>query len=357
VVPRRRIREASTGELAGAELGLQRRNELTKSRILVIGGAGYVGSHFVGHAQGEGHEAFVVDNLSKGHASALRSSGFLKIDLRDRRTFLDHLTHHHYDGIFHFAASCLVGESVSDPAQYYENNLLAAFNMLEAMRATGHDRVVFSSTCAVYGVPARLPLTEDHPKVPISPYGRTKLAIEWMLEDYHRAYGIRSASLRYFNAAGCEPDDGLGEDHDPETHLIPNVVRHAMNPQEPLVIFGNDYDTPDGTCIRDYVHVSDLARAHLIALDKLDEFPLLRLNLGTGQGLSNLQIVDAVSRVTGKNPAPEIGPRRPGDPAELVADATKAFEVLAWRPSRSNIHDIVSEVVRWKSEHPHGYDD
>ena len=324
-------------------------------RILVIGGAGYVGSHFARYAASAGFDITIIDNLSTGHQTALKDSRFLKADLHDREFFSNHLAQNRYNAIFHFAASCLVGESVADPAKYYDNNVIAAYNMLEAMRATGHDRVVFSSSCAVYGVPQKLPLREDHPTNPISPYGRTKLAIEWMLEDYYHAYGIRSARLRYFNAAGCEPQDGLGEDHDPETHLIPNVVRFALKLNKELVIFGNDYPTPDGTCIRDYIHVTDLAEAHLKVLDKFDETPLIKLNLGTGHGFSNFQVIDAVARVSGQKLKPQIGPRRPGDPPELVADASEALRVLGWRASRSDLDKIAAEALRWVSEHPNGY--
>ncbi|MCX5861919.1 MAG: UDP-glucose 4-epimerase GalE [Deltaproteobacteria bacterium] len=328
---------------------------MNHNRILVVGGAGYVGSHFALCAHNTGFHVTVMDNLSKGHRAALRCTEFYQGDLADSDSFREHLSRNSYDGIFHFAASCLVGESVSDPAQYYQNNVIAAFNMLEAMRFTGHRNVVFSSTCAVYGVPQRLPLREDHPKNPISPYGRTKLIIEWMLEDYHQAYGIRSACLRYFNAAGCEPDYWLGEDHRPETHLIPNVVRYALGLDKDFVIYGGDYPTSDGTCIRDYIHVTDLAKAHLKALALLDNVPLLKLNLGTGAGFSNLQVVQAVSRVSGIDLKAVFGPRRPGDPPELVADSTEASRLLDWSPSRSNLDAIVSEVLRWVSEHPQGY--
>ncbi len=328
---------------------------MTISRILVIGGAGYVGSHFSFFAMNNGLDVTVLDNLSKGHKSALRCSQFVQADLLNYDNLLNHLSERRYDAIFHFAASCLVGESVQDPAQYYKNNVIAAFNMLEAMRVTGHDRLVFSSTCAVYGYPKKLPLYEDHPKDPISPYGRTKLTIEWMLEDYNIAYGIRSAQLRYFNAAGCEPDSGLGEDHRPETHLIPNVVRFALNLSDSLTIFGDDYPTRDGTCIRDYIHVMDLADAHLKACAKLDTIPMIRFNLGTGVGLSNLEVVDSVRRISGVNIAPGFGPRRPGDPAELVADASAAQKNLGWKPSRSNLDAIVTEVIKWFSSCPQGY--
>jgi UDP-glucose 4-epimerase len=330
-------------------------SDLSGKRVLVIGGAGYVGSHFCLFASKAGFNVTFLDNLSKGHRSAVKGSDFFRADLRDPEALHGHLSRNRYDGIFHFAASCLVGESVEDPAQYYQNNVVAAYNMLEAMRKTDHQRLIFSSTCAVYGEPQSLPLKEDHPKNPISPYGRTKLAIEWMLEDYFNAYGIRSASLRYFNAAGCEPADGLGEVHSPETHLIPNVVRYAMKLAERLVIFGNDYPTFDGTCIRDYIHVTDLADAHVKALEKLDEVPVLKLNLGTGSGLSNLDIVNAVARASGTALKPEFGPRRPGDPPELVADSSLARRVLDWGPSRSSIDKIVAEVLQWQSSHPNGY--
>ena len=334
-----------------------RRQGLGTKRILVIGGAGYVGSHFALSAANAGYHVTVLDNLSVGHRAAFRGAEFIEGDLLQFEPLREHLRQNHYAGIFHFAANCLVGESVTNPSQYYLNNIVAAFNMLEAMRFTGHDRVVFSSTCAVYGIPQSLPLREDHPKNPVSPYGRTKLAVEWMLEDFGRAYGIRSARLRYFNAAGCEPDQGLGEDHRPETHLIPNVVRYALKLQEDLTIFGNDYPTADGTCVRDYIHVTDLAEAHLKALDTLNDVALLTLNLGTGRGFSNLEVVEAVAEACGVHLEPGIGPRRPGDPPELVADSREAFKVLNWQPARSDLNSIVAEVTRWFSTHPEGYPD
>lgn len=327
------------------------------ARILVIGGAGYIGSHFTRLAAERGFNPTVMDNLTEGHRCAVKDGEFFQADLLDGKAFRRHLSENHYDALFHFAANCLVGESVVNPEQYYRNNVVAAFTMLEAMRATGHHAVVFSSTCAVYGIPDVVPINEDCPKAPVSPYGRTKLAIEWMLEDFHRAYGIRAACLRYFNAAGCEPDHGLGEDHRPETHLIPAVVRAALNLDNELVIFGDDYPTPDGTCIRDYIHVTDLAEAHLKAMGKLKEEPWICLNLGTGIGYSNLQIVEAVRRVSGKPLQPRIGPRRPGDPAELVADASRAHRLLNWKPTRIDLDRIVAEVFQWRSDNPNGYPD
>lgn len=316
-----------------------------------------MGSHFARHAVRSGLSVTVMDNLSTGHRAAVQDAEFVQADLADGTVLLERLSRTRFDGIFHFAASCLVGESVENPSLYYRNNVLCAFALLEAMRATDHRGLVFSSTCAVYGEPEQVPIPEEHPKRPISPYGRSKLTIEWMLEDYERAYGIRSASLRYFNAAGCEPLEGLGEDHAPETHLVPTVVRYALGLVDDLVIFGDDYPTPDGTCIRDYVHVTDLADAHLKALDKLRDIPLIQLNLGTGSGYSNLEVVDAVGRITGKRLTPRHGPRRPGDPPRLVADSSRAFELLGWKPSRSDMDGIVSGVVEWFSRHPLGFGD
>ncbi len=330
-------------------------NESQNPRILVIGGAGYVGSHFTLFAVRHGYEVTVLDNLSVGHRSAVRRAELIHGDLNDAQFIAEHLLSHSYNGIFHFAASCLVGESVSDPAKYYRNNLLSAFNLLEAMRRSGHNRIVFSSTCAVYGLPETIPISEDHPKNPMSPYGRSKLAMEWMLEDYYAAYGIRFAALRYFNAAGCEPDARLGEDHRPETHLIPNVVRYALGLNPSLILFGNDYPTQDGTCVRDYIHVMDLAEAHLKALKLLDTMPHIQANLGTGVGISNLEIVQAVGQAIGKDLQFTYGQRRPGDPPRLIADNRYATELLQWRPSRSSIDDIVRQVITWFSAHPEGY--
>lgn len=329
---------------------------LSDFKILVIGGAGYVGSHFCLHAQDQGIDVDILDNLSKGHRAALRCSNFHELDLGNFDNILEHFSTHSYDTVFHFAANALVGESVSNPSLYYGNNVVAAFNLLEAMRITMHHKIVFSSSCAVYGYPCTLPMNESHPRNPVSPYGRTKLAMEWMLEDYHNAYGLKSASLRYFNAAGCEHLRGLGEDHDPESHLIPNVVKAALKQAPELVIFGKDYPTPDGTCIRDYVHVTDLAQAHISAMFKLEEEEVVQLNLGTGVGLSNLQIVEAVSRACEVELNPRFAARRLGDPSELVADASKAQKMLNWKPSRSDINSIVNEVIEWFSRNPHGYE-
>src|SRR5262245_56101514 len=254
--------------------------------VLVCGGAGYIGSHAARHFEEHGIEVVVLDNLSTGHRAAVRSP--LEVaDLADRERLADVFARHRPAGVVHFAAKCAVGESVVDPAKYYRENVLCTWNLLEAMRASGTRDVVFSSTCATYGDPVRLPLAEDHPQVPISPYGRTKLHIEHMLQDYARAYGLRIAALRYFNAAGAARDGSLGEAHDPETHLIPLVLQAALGRRAEITIFGEDYPTPDGTCIRDYVHVEDLASAHRLALAKLQAGEReLFVNLGTGQGYS-----------------------------------------------------------------------
>ena len=330
---------------------------MSDSRILVTGGAGYVGSHFALHASRSGYRPVILDNLSVGHAAAAKDTPFIQTDLRDGGGLREHLLGNRYDAIFHFAGAALVAESVRNPAWHYDNNFLATYNLLEAMRASGHDRVIFSSSCAVYGIPESVPIREDHSRNPISPYGRTKLMIEDLLEDYQRAYGLRSASLRYFNAAGCEPDAGLGEDHRPETHMIPNAVKYALGITDELVLFGDDYPTPDGTCVRDYIHVTDLAEAHFKAMSLLSSMPLIRLNLGTGSGFSNRQIVDAVSRSLGKRITPEIGPRRAGDPPELTADPSRAFTELDWKPVRSGLDEIVADVIQWFTEHPKGYGD
>jgi UDP-glucose 4-epimerase len=326
-------------------------------KLLVIGGAGYIGSHFCLFANQAGFETTVMDNLCTGRRKAAANFPFVEMDLKDAAAVKAHLSANKYAAIFHFAANSLVGESMQKPALYYENNVTAALNMLEAMRHSGHDRVVFSSTCAIYGLPVEVPIAENHPKNPISPYGRSKLTIEWMLEDYNRAYGIKAACLRYFNAAGCESGAGLGEDHRPETHLIPNVVRAALGLDKQLTIFGNDYPTPDGACIRDYIHVTDLADAHLKALTKLEETSLIQLNLGTGQGFSNLEVINAVSKVAGRKIEAVFGPRRPGDPPELVADARAANRFLNWKPVRSDLESIAKEVLDWISKNPKGYAD
>ena len=257
----------------------------------------------------------------------------------------------------HFAAFALVGESVADPAKYYQNNVVASLSLLEAMRATGVRKMVFSSTTATYGVPKRIPISEEEDQRPINPYGFAKLVIERALSDYAHAYGFGYAALRYFNAAGASPDGDLGEDHTPESHLIPLVLQVALGQREHITVFGSDYPTPDGTCIRDYIHVDDLGDAHVRALDLLKPGAELKLNLGTGRGYSVLEVIEACRRATGHKIPAVKGDRRPGDPPELVADSTQARKVLGWNPKYADIDTIVQTAWRWHSAHPKGYGD
>lgn len=326
-------------------------------RILVSGGAGYVGSHAARVLDRAGHDVWVYDNLSQGHRSAALPGRLIEGELTDRARLEATLGERQIDAVMHFAANALVGESVANPAKYYQNNVVATLSLLEAMRAADVKRIVFSSTTATYGQPERMPITEDTPQQPINPYGFTKLVIERALTDYAAAYGFGFAALRYFNAAGASPDGDLGEDHDPETHLIPLVLEVALGQRPEITVFGDDYPTPDGTCIRDYVHVDDLAGAHLLALDKLQPGTNLCLNLGTGRGYSVQEVIDACRRVTGHAIPAKIGARRPGDPAELVADATRARAELGWQPRYLDVTEIVETAWRWHRDHPHGYGD
>ncbi len=325
-------------------------------KVLVTGGAGYIGSHAVRLLAEAGHDVWVYDNLCYGHRQAVPSGRLIAGELMDRPQLAEALCAHGIEAVMHFAAFAFVGESVSDPAKYYQNNVVASLNLLEAMRETGVTRIVFSSTTATYGVPTKLPITEDEPQRPINPYGFCKFVIEEALADYARAYGFGYAALRYFNAAGASPSCQIGEDHDPETHLIPIVLQVALGQRELITVLGNDYPTPDGTCIRDYVHVDDLGSAHVLALGKLAPGQGLELNLGTGRGNSVREVIDACRRVTG-HPIPEVfGPRRAGDPPELVADSRRAQQVLEWRPQYTDIESIVRTAWGWHSKHPHGYE-
>ncbi len=325
--------------------------------ILVSGGAGYIGSHAVRLLCRAGHDVWVYDNLSLGHRASVPAERLIEGELMDRGLLIHALESRRIEAVMHFAAFALVGESVADPAKYYQNNIVASLSLLEAMRAADVAKIVFSSTTATYGAPKRIPITEDEPQQPINPYGFAKLVIERALADYAHAYGLAYAALRYFNAAGATPDGDLGEDHDPESHLIPIVLQVALGQREQIAIFGDDYPTPDGTCIRDYVHVDDLGAAHLLALERLEQGRGLQLNLGTGRGHSVREVIEACRRVTGK-PIPErLAPRRPGDPPELVADSSKAQAVLGWQPRYTQLDAIVETAWRWHSAHPHGYGD
>ncbi|MBA2447728.1 MAG: UDP-glucose 4-epimerase GalE [Chloroflexi bacterium] len=321
-------------------------------RLLVTGGAGYVGGHTVRALLDAGHDVTVYDNLVYGHRETVPCE--LEVgELADRRK-LDALfarardASRPYDAVLHFAAYAYVGESVAEPSKYWRNNVAAGLELLDAMRAHGVDRLVFSSTCAVYGPPTRLPIDENERKAPESPYGESKLTFEQVLHSYATAYGLRSVSLRYFNAAGARPDGSLGEDHDPETHLIPLVLRAAAGRSPGVKVFGTDYPTPDGTCVRDYVHVDDLASAHLLALGAMETpSACLTYNVGTGRGYSVREIIEACRTVTGREIAVVEGPRRPGDPPELYADNRHIREALGWTPHYTDAEAIVRTAWAW----------
>lgn len=323
--------------------------------VLVTGGAGYVGGAAVRALEAAGHQVWVYDNLSTGHRAAVAAERLIEANLLDTPRLRQALRDCKIEAVLHFAAFAYVGESVTDPAKYYHNNVAGSLALLDAMRAEGVWRIVFSSTTATYGVPGRIPITEDLPQQPINPYGFTKLAVERALADYAHAYGLGYAALRYFNAAGAMADGTHGEDHQPETHLIPLVLQVALGQREKIVVFGNDYPTLDGTCVRDYVHIEDLASAHVQALERLEPEQGLQLNLGTGRGSSVREVIDACRQISGHAIPEELGPRRPGDPPELVADATRARQVLGWEPCYREIEAIVETAWRWHRSHPHGY--
>jgi UDP-glucose 4-epimerase len=314
---------------------------------LVTGGAGYVGGHAVRALLGADHDVTVFDNLVYGHAETVPCE-LVVGDLSDR-PFLDSvLGGRQFDAVLHFAAYAYVGESVTEPAKYWRNNVAAGVELLDAMRANGVNKIVFSSTCATYGYPDRVPVTEEESKKPESPYGESKLTFERVLASYARAYDLRSVSLRYFNAAGARPDGTLGEDHEPETHLIPLVLRVAAGRAPSIKVFGTDYPTSDGTCIRDYIHVDDLASAHVLALSALDQpGACLAYNCGTGQGYSVREIVEACRRVTGHPIPTEEVERRPGDPAALYADNSKIRRELGWAPAYTDVERIVATAWQW----------
>lgn len=324
-------------------------------RVLVTGGAGYVGSHCLRRLLAAGHEAVVYDNLYQGHRAAVPAGLLIEGDLADEAKLTGILRERKIDAVMHFAALALVGESVQKPDLYYRNNVLGSFHLLEAMRHAGVARIVFSSTTATYGTPEKMPIAETTLQVPINPYGFSKLVVEHMLDDYAVAYNLGFAALRYFNASGAAPDGKIGEDHTPESHLIPIVLQVALGQRESISIFGEDYPTPDGTCVRDYVHVEDLASAHLAALERLQPGKGIKVNLGTGSGYSVREVVEACRRITG-HPIPVVkGPRRAGDPPELIADAGLARQLLDWQPQYTTIESIVETAWRWHQAHPRGY--
>ncbi len=332
-----------------------------KMAILVLGGAGYIGSHMVDYLVQKGQEeVVVVDSLVTGHREAVHPSAkFYQGDLADQ-TFMRQVFSENpdLDAVIHFAAFSLVAESMEKPLKYFDNNTAGMIKLLEVMNEFNIKHIVFSSTAATYGIPEEIPIRETTPQKPINPYGESKLMMETIMKWSDQAYGIKFVPLRYFNVAGAKPDGSIGEDHGPETHLLPIILQVAQGVREKIMIFGDDYKTPDGTNVRDYVHPFDLASAHLLALDYLRQGnPSTAFNLGSATGFSNLQILEAARKVTGKEIPAEKADRRPGDPDTLVADSTKAREVLGWAPEFDNIEKIITSAWAWHSSHPKGYDD
>jgi UDP-glucose-4-epimerase GalE len=325
--------------------------------VLVTGGAGYIGSVFVERLLAEREQVVVLDDLSRGHRAAVEPGTSFHVGRIGDRALVERIVReHHVTASVHFAALALVGESIGEPARYYENNFSQAAALLETLVAGGVKHVVFSSTCATYGVPREVPIPESHPQWPINPYGWSKLLVERLLADFDRAYGLRFVALRYFNAAGASQRHG--EHHEPETHLVPLALGAAAGRRERLSVFGADYDTPDRTAIRDYVHVLDLAEAHLLALAHLRRGGASELlNLGTGTGHSVLEVIEAVARVTGRAVPHAVAPRREGDPPRLVADPARARQVLGWAPRRPRLDEIVHSAWEWMRAHPDGYAD
>ena len=322
-------------------------------RVLVTGGAGYIGSHMVKLLVDTGAEVTVLDDLSTGHAEAVRKADFVRGDIADVPATRDLLKKRGIEAVVHFAASSLVGESMTDPLKYYRRNVGGTVALVEAMRQAKVMRLVFSSTAAVYGDPVRLPIDEGHPTQPVNPYGSSKLAIERMLAECSTAYGLGAVTLRYFNAAGADPSGELGERHDPETHLIPLVLQAASGRRASISIFGNDWPTRDGTCVRDYIHVSDLCVAHLQALAWLEKGGRYEVfNLGNGDGATVLEVIEAAKRVTAKHLTVNVVGRRAGDPPSLVADASKARRVLGWQPARADIEGIVRDAWNFEQRRP-----
>ena len=328
--------------------------------VLVAGGAGYIGSHTVKALRQAGHAPVIYDNLSRGHravAQILRVPA-VWADLSDAAALVKALREHQIQCVMHFAAFAYVGESVEQPLAYYDNNVATTIRVLKSMQEAGVKSFVFSSTCAVYGDPDQVPITERETKKPVSPYGRSKWQVEQILQDLCAAdNGFAYAALRYFNASGCDPEGQLGEDHDPETHLIPVVLQAVQGKRQNVVVFGTDYPTPDGTCIRDYIHVNDLADAHIRAMDRLGKQRVIELNLGTGRGFSVKEIIRAAEAVTGRKVPVEYGARRPGDAIALYANATAARTLLGWEARYKEPEEIIATAWNWFQKHPDGYGD
>ncbi|HET6441347.1 MAG TPA: UDP-glucose 4-epimerase GalE [Phycisphaerae bacterium] len=324
--------------------------------VFVTGGAGYIGSHVVRLLLEAGHRVRVYDNLAEGHAAAIPEETLVRGDLMDAQRLVEAMDEG-FDCVMHFAAHCYVGESMINPEKYYATNVVAGLRLLTAMRRAGVRRIVFSSSAATYGEPEQIPITEEHPQNPINAYGQTKLDFEHALGFYAGAYGLGYASLRYFNAAGAAPDGAIGEDHDPETHLVPIVLQAALGQRESVQIFGTDYPTRDGTCVRDYIHVCDLAQAHILAMERIEPGKGGWYNLGNGNGYTVREVIDVARKTTGRKIPAEAGPRRPGDPPELVASSEKIARELGWKPQYPDLETIIETAWRWHEAHPNGYGD
>lgn len=323
-------------------------------KILVCGGAGYIGSHMVKMLDRSGYSVVTFDNLSTGHREAVKWGEFFQGDLLDKAALERVFQAHQFDAVMHFSARSLVGESVQKPEIYYENNVIGTFNLLEQMRRSGVGKFVFSSTAATFGLPQKDLIDESHSQLPINPYGKSKLMVEWMLDDFFHAHGIDSVSLRYFNAAGADPDGEIGESHDPETHLIPNVLKSVLGTGPALKIFGDDYPTRDGTCVRDYIHINDLCQAHVLGLKHMtDHHGAMKFNLGNGLGFSVLDIIHAAQKVTGSSIAYSVEGRRAGDPPVLVADSALARKTLNWAPVHTDVESIIETAWAWHRNQPY----
>ncbi len=324
-------------------------------RVCITGGAGYVGSACLRHLAAQGHEVVAYDNLVEGHPSAVGPHRLVEGDIADTAKMTEVLKEMRAEAVMHFAAATYVGESVTNPEYHYRNNVGGTLSLLNAMRAAGVKRMLFSSTCATYGMSRQVPMTEETPQEPFSPYARTKLAVEWMIRDFAHAYGLGFTLLRYFNASGASPDGQFGEYHNPETHLIPIVFETLLGKRELVKVYGTDYPTPDGTCIRDYIHIDDLASAHLLAIQATTPETAEVFNVGTGTGASVFEIIEACEKVAGRKVPREIAPRRPGDPPALVADPTKLKTRLGWDPKYKSIEDTVATAWKWHQAKPDGY--
>ena len=326
------------------------------NEILVVGGAGYIGSHMCKYLSKNNYLPIVLDNLSLGHREAVKWGPLFEGNLDNQSLLKTIFLQHDIKAVMHFAAFCYVGESVLQPLKYYQNNISSTLGLLEGMKNAGVDKLIFSSTCATYGEPDFLPITEKHPQNPINPYGQSKLMMEKIFADLDKAHGLKTICLRYFNAAGADPDGELGEDHDPETHLLPLVLQTALEQRKELTIFGNDYPTEDGTCVRDYIHITDLAQAHYLSLQHLlqggqsDQY-----NLGNGNGYSVLNVLKTAKQVTGKKIPYKFADRRPGDPAVLIGSSKKAALDLGWTPQHADLGVILETAWKWQKDHPHGY--